>query len=224
MKPKLKEQAIKLRQNGLSYNEILTTLSKKVSKSTLSLWLRDIKLSPQRQKRLDDNNPTNGINTNYELLRQNGKKRRKQFQNQGANECKNMNLHLAGCMLYWAEGANARGSLALVNTDLHMLKLFIRFLKECYGVNDTDILIRCHIHANLSNSLSKIEKYWLKELELPKSSLRKGSIETRENKRKKLKYKNGCCTVMLHKTEITQRIFGAIKQYAGTNDEDKWIG
>jgi hypothetical protein len=223
MKLKLKEKAIRLRKSGLSYNEIMKKLNNEVSKSTLSLWLRDIKLSEHKQKRLHDNNPANGINTNYERLREAGIQRRKNYQKNGEIECKNMNLHLLGCMLYWAEGANDKHSVRFTNTDVEMLKIFIKFLKECFGLKPSDILFKCHIHVNLQRNIEEVEEYWRKQLELPKSSLRKHTVEVRDNKSKKLKYQNGCCTIMVHKTEIAQRIFGAIKCYSGSQDKDKWI-
>ena len=45
-----KERAIKLRKKGLSYSEILKDV--KVSRSTLSLWLREVGLSSRQQQRL----------------------------------------------------------------------------------------------------------------------------------------------------------------------------
>lgn len=50
MKLKEKIRAIKLRKLGKSYSEIRKQV--KVSKSTLSLWLRDIKLTPEQEKRI----------------------------------------------------------------------------------------------------------------------------------------------------------------------------
>ena len=43
-------------------------------------------------------------------------------------------LHHAGCMLYWAEGTKQRNGVVLTNSDADMLVLFVRFLRECYGV------------------------------------------------------------------------------------------
>jgi len=48
----LKLKAIKLRKQGLSYNEIRNKIAPALSKSTLSLWLKSIKLKPEYQKRL----------------------------------------------------------------------------------------------------------------------------------------------------------------------------
>jgi len=46
---KLQSEAIKLRKAGLSYGEIRKKLN--VAKSTLSLWLKSIPLTPEQRKR-----------------------------------------------------------------------------------------------------------------------------------------------------------------------------
>ena len=42
-------------------------------------------------------------------------------------------LHLAGCMLYWAEGSKRRGGVRLVNSDPNMVVFFRRFLTTSFG-------------------------------------------------------------------------------------------
>lgn len=41
-------------------------------------------------------------------------------------------LHVAGCMLYWGEGNKGKNDLAITNSDPDLLRLFLRFLRECY--------------------------------------------------------------------------------------------
>ena len=48
-----KEFVINLRQNGLSYREIRQNISFPISKSTLSNWCKDIKLTNGQKNRLD---------------------------------------------------------------------------------------------------------------------------------------------------------------------------
>jgi len=47
---KLKQIAIELRKEGLSYGEIKKEVN--VSKSTLSLWLKTVPLTPEQRERL----------------------------------------------------------------------------------------------------------------------------------------------------------------------------
>jgi hypothetical protein len=41
---------------------------------------------------------------------------------------------MAGCMLYWAEGAKERNTVKFVNSDVAMVRLFVNFMKGCFGV------------------------------------------------------------------------------------------
>jgi hypothetical protein len=50
MKLLLKQQAVELRKQGLSYNQIQKLIS--VSKGSLSIWLRDIKLTPEQYTKI----------------------------------------------------------------------------------------------------------------------------------------------------------------------------
>ncbi len=51
-KQKEKNKAIELRKQGLSYREILGQIS--VAKSSLSLWLKSVKLAQEQKQRLTD--------------------------------------------------------------------------------------------------------------------------------------------------------------------------
>ena len=50
-------------------------------------------------------------------------------------------LHLAGCMLDWAEGSKGRNQLRFSNSDPEMIRFFVRFLQECLGVKPDQIRI-----------------------------------------------------------------------------------
>ena len=38
-------------------------------------------------------------------------------------------------MLYWGEGSKARNGVVFTNADVDMLRFFLRFLRESYGVS-----------------------------------------------------------------------------------------
>lgn len=226
MKKELKERARYFRKiEGQSVRQIATRLG--VSKGSVSAWVRDIKLSKKHLINLERQNPASkkftGLRTASEINRQRAKDKRTIYQQQGRQECSDFNLHLAGCMLYWAEGSKSRNSLTFTNTDASMLLLFIKFLKEICLVKNEDILIACRSHILSPYTLEDVENYWLKTLGLNKANLRKGSVETRIPKVKSVKYPYGICAIIVHKVDLIQRIFGAIKGYAGITDENLWL-
>jgi len=223
MKPKLKEkeEARRLRQDsGLSIGKIAKQLN--VSQSSVSIWVRDIVLSDKQKEQLNQNK----INGQLEGVRKQSqyqKIKRQTYQKTGFDEATGESLHIMGCMLYWAEGSNGRNGVALANTDKVMIKLFLRFLRQYFNVNDEQIIITCYSHILSKFDLQEVEKYWINILDLPTTCLRKGYTRIGIAKRKKMKYPYGVCTISIHSTEIAQRIFGSIKKYSEMTLDDKWL-
>jgi hypothetical protein len=134
-------------------------------------------------------------------------------------------LHMAGCMLYWAEGEKRRNQVVFTNSDVAMVQFFMRFLREL-GVRPQDCRIRLNVYTNNGLPLKEIERHWLRALGLPASCLRGHSINhyptsSSGRRRKKLPY--GVCTLTVARsTELVQHIYGAIQEYAGF-DEPRWL-
>lgn len=224
-----KNEAIRLRsQQGLSYRQISKILS--VSKSTLSIWLKDVPLTDEQKQVLKENDGrTNFKNVHAKKGAISVKKKyldlRKKYQQEGREQARNNNiLHVQGCMLYWAEGAKDKNSVDFTNSDVTMMKLFLRFITECYHVPKTSIKVAINCYDDV-HSKDEIERYWLAELDLPISSLRKTTINnlpksSANSKERKLEY--GVCKIIVHNTQIIQNIYGAIQEYCGFTN-DKWL-
>ena len=59
---------------------------------------------------------------------------------------------MAGCMLYWAEGAKERNVVKFANSDVAMIRFFVHFLRRCFGVRSSDFRLRLNVYTN--NGLS----------------------------------------------------------------------
>jgi hypothetical protein len=55
---------------------------------------------------------------------------------------------LAGCMLYWAEGAKARNALKFSNSDPRMLVLLRRFLTDALAIEIDEIVMSLNAYTN----------------------------------------------------------------------------
>jgi hypothetical protein len=128
--------------------------------------------------------------------------------------------------LYWAEGAKHRNTAKLVNSDVHMVRFFVRFVRTCFGLGADDLSITLNFYTGNGLTIEQIEQHWLDALDLPRSCLRKHSINAMPTsssgqKRNKLPY--GVCSVRVMKsTRIVQHIYGAIQEYAGF-EEPRWL-
>lgn len=219
MKIKEKKQARKLRSEGCSVREIANKVG--VSRGTVSVWVRDIKLTTEQADALSRRNPVfHRQNAGAQANKKKGEENRQRWREQGTEEADTSNwLHVAGCMLYWAEGwrRNNRATVAFSNSDADMMCLFVRFLREFYEISDDEISVSINCYTDVS-SVKECEKYWLGKLQLSRRSLKKTIADNRPacTKRRRnglLKY--GTCKVLVHRTDVLQRIYGSLSEYAG---------
>ena len=105
---KIRERAVLLRKEGKSYSEIKSLL--KVSKSTLSLWLRDYPLSQEKIRELRDWNQKR-----IENYRETRRRQRESILNDIYKHEKDVilplskrELFLTGLFLYWGEGGKTK--------------------------------------------------------------------------------------------------------------------
>lgn len=135
-------------------------------------------------------------------------------------------LHVAGCMLYWAEGKKGRNAAVFSNSDPHMCALFCRFMRECFAITDDRLSFSINAYTNNGRTIKEIEAFWLDLLGLPRSSARKhmtNHFPTSSSGRKRNKLPNGVCTIRVaQSTPIVQHIYGAIQEYAGI-DCPEWL-
>jgi len=215
MKKNERQEARRLRKEEvLSITKIADNLH--VSKSSVSLWVRNIELTEEQKQRLLDLNPCHDPNLNG--MAKKHKKIRIEYQKEGikdAEKWKNEPLHMAGCMLYWAEGSKHRSELALSNSDPYLIRVFKNFLIHYYEVPESKIFL--HISCHDSKRKEEIENFWLSFLSLPRDSLNKTTIfnTSKHNTGNRLNIlTNGICKMRTYNVELAQRVFGSIQYYA----------
>jgi hypothetical protein len=227
-KIKEREQAVELRKKGKSLKEIVREIN--VAKSSVSNWVRHIKLTGHQQTILDARKREVGqqtCNANSKRLQLAGLQSRKEFQKQGRLDASQEDIgHMQTCMLYWAEGGKDRHAVRIGNTDPHLLKVVVRCLKKFFDISD-DRFHLC-IRAYKDNGIhgDKIIQFWTRALGLSPDvasvTVRfDGDKRPRSGKRKK-KHPYGVCEIGVYSTEIVQRIYGAIQEYIGF-ENPSWI-
>jgi hypothetical protein len=195
--------------------------------SSVSYWTRDIPLTADQCAALRSRNPA----INGQLVAAANATRARALR-RGYQEAGRMlarggdRLHASGCMLYWAEGSKSRNSVQFVNSDPAMATFFIRFLRAYYDVSDEAFRIDCNLFADHVVRQSEIEQFWLDTLGLPKTCLRKSTVNV-YSKHSKKKRKNrlpyGTVRVCVHSTRVVQSIYGSIQEY-GDFERPEWLG
>ncbi len=209
MKFKQRQTAETLRKNGASYDEILKSI--KVSKSTLSLWLRNITLTDE-QKKILYTVPRQKNAYNLAKINQNKKIQvTKAILKESSLEVKNLldnKLFLSGLMLYWAEGDKSEmiEPVKFTNSDPLMIKLMIRWFKEICEVPEEKIRIALHIHE-LHNKI-EIEKYWSNITGVSLEQFNKTQIKESTIKYRRNMLYEGTCSIRIHNKNLFRKIKG----------------
>ncbi len=220
MKRELREQACEMRRQGISIIKIAAQLN--VAKSSVSTWVRDISLTEEQISALAESKVQYGIhNKGSQTNRKKHLELRKAYQEIGRAKAREMRpLHMAGCMLYWAEGAKRR-NIYFANSDSNMIRFFMRFLREEMNVADSEIVIYIHCHTSDPTEIAALEEYWTSVSNLQRSNLRKTYTKKgSEIQRSILKY--GVCGIGVYSVELVEHIFGAIQEYCGFENPD-WL-
>ncbi len=156
----------------MSYNEIQLELG--IPKSTLSLWLRDVKLSEDARLRLSGRIQQGVLKG---LVRRNKEQtgrahekalsiRQLAAQEVHGDMCRN--LLLIGVILYWAEGykrlritdgiERTGHAISFVNADPEAIRIFVRFLLEELGVDANDVRLNMRLYKTIDEEDAK--RHW----------------------------------------------------------------
>ena len=207
------EKALALRKQGMSYSQIRKLL--KVSKSTLSLWLKDYPLSKQRIRELRD-----WSEQRIERCRETKRKKREKrlglfYQQQRKLVSPLLNksaLYIAGLFLYWGEGSkNQLSSLSLSNTDPAVIKFFIFWLAKNLSVHKERLKVQLHLYADMS--IEQEVSFWSEILDIPRSQFAnpyiKKTLSTKINH--KGGFGHGTCNVTIGNARLAEKVHMALK-------------
>lgn len=216
-----KREARRLRALGLPVGAIATVVG--ASQGSISLWTRDIIL---QREQIDANNQR-AAEIRAASCRELNRGRRLHDQQDGRKRAQlSEPLHVAGCMLYWAEGSKSRNTVQFANSDPAMMELFVRFLRECFGLTSEDFSFTVNAYTNNGLTIDEIELFWMHRLGLSRRCARKHvtnhyPTSSSGNKRAKLPY--GVCSLRVKRsTWLVQHIYGAIQAYSGIDQPD-WL-
>lgn len=162
-----------MRKRGLSYSEIENRLH--VPKSTLSYWLKNIKLTQEQAKKLDDKKiETARANSQKKISRTS--RMIEEIKNSSSQDIKKISkkeLWLMGIILYWKHGnkSDLKKGLHFSSANPHMIKLFLKWLKEVGEIRDEEIKFDIFAGRKTDKDKDKDEviKYWAQVTGFPKS-------------------------------------------------------
>ncbi len=200
-----------MRKQQMSYSQIKMAIG--VSKSTLSLWLRDFPLSHERIQELRGSNE--GRIEKYRATRRLTKERR--LKEVYDRELVNLfpltkrEQYIAGLFLYWGEGGKTQPfEISLGNTNPKLVKFFLLWAINHHGIPKSKIKARLQLYADMN--IEQESRFWSKELGLPMNNFRKPYIKATTLRSLTFKgFGHGTCDLRICHRDCSEKVLMGIK-------------
>jgi len=213
---KLKSKVMALRKLGKTYSEIRKIYN--IPKSTLSDWLKGVKMSLKERKRLQKRaykNWRRAVEANAKRKMEERRKIRLEIENNAKKEIKKIeinDLKPIGAALYWAEGGKNRNQLRFSNSDPAIIKVITKFFCKVCKIPKEKIKARVHIYPGMD--YQKCLNFWSKITKLPKSNFHPPQIQisrASKGKRPRNTLPYGTLHLTVTNTELACRVKGWIQ-------------
>jgi hypothetical protein len=221
-KDDLREEARNLRTKGLSYNQIASKLG--VSKSSVSLWVRDLPRPETLSDAAAGKPTTDGLRRYWAQERRLREAWREALRMAAAAEIGNLSdreILIAGAIAYWCEGSKNKpymraDRVTFVNSDPALIRFFLRFLQVA-GVAPEQLTFRVHIHELADAEAA--QRFWADVTEAEASQFRRPTIKRHNPKtvRKNIggDYHGCLCVRVRQCAELYQKIEGWARALMG---------
>lgn len=201
MKVKERKQVLKLRKQGLSYNEILVKV--RVSKGTLSRWLRNHPLTKEQIERLKAKGKKHRENFG-DIMRAKWAEKYKKIMDTYFPPFEN-SFFMLGLGLYLGEGFKyIRSAIGMSNSDSKILKIFLNWMQEFFEQNNYKV--RACIHDNCNEKETK--EFWGRELATNPEKVSIFYVRSKVSQKKKdcLKLKFGTGQIVFSNWKVAAKI------------------
>lgn len=214
-KDDIRARARELRRRGLAYNEIAAELG--VSKSSISLWLRDIP-RPERLSAAECAKRQAAAVAAYwsaeRSRRADARQAIRAAERDAIGPLAERDVIIAGAIAYWCEGTKSKpyrrsGRVIFINSDPRLIRFYLRFLRSA-GVKDGQLSFRLSIHE--SADIRAAHEFWQRVTQADVAQFHRPNIKRHNPNTVRLNTGNsynGCLRVeVLRSGDLYQRIEG----------------
>jgi transcriptional regulator with XRE-family HTH domain len=196
------QRARELRARSWTLQDIATELG--VSKSSVSLWVRDVVFTPNPRRRARRPRPSSlHLRKLAEIER---------LDREGTSDIGRLTdreFMLFGVALYLGEGFKRDGQVGMANTDPEVLRAFVTWLRRFLAVDETRLRVRMYLHDGLD--LESAECFWSNLLDIPRSQFRQPYRAPADPSRRHAKHVLGCPSVTYCCSTTHRRVMGLVR-------------
>jgi DNA-binding transcriptional MerR regulator len=218
-KAEQQKEARRLRTEGMSIKDISRIL--RVSKSSVSLWCRNIELTIGQIQKLHEKMVVGGYAGRMKgaHAQRERKEARIECHYQEARkeiiQLKNRELFLAGLGLYWGEGGKVNaGGVRMFNSDPLVVKFMMRWFREVFKISNDRFYMNITINQIHEDRLKDVVKYWSKVTAVPLNQFRKPVLIRVKNKKiyeNHFEHHGTLCIRMTKSTDLLYKIKGLLR-------------
>jgi hypothetical protein len=191
-----RQQARLLRGTGLPLDEIAARLG--VSKSSVSLWVRDVEFESlprvTRGRRREPNALQRRRQAEIDRLLAEGRAR--------IGRLSEREFLVAGVALYAGEGSKRDGALRFTNSDPRMVLFYCCWLRRFFEIDESRLRVRLYLHEGLD--LAATIAYWSALTAIPASQFGKPYRAVADPSIRHAKHVHGCVGVS-YSCSVTHR-------------------
>jgi hypothetical protein len=197
-----REAARALRARGWTMNAIAAKLG--VSKSSVSLWTRDVPFEARRRQYRPGSRSTH--RQHVEKVREIEELRVWAADRLGA--IGEDAFFTAGIALYAGEGTKTGGQVRFTNSDPRMVGFFCVWLRRFFDIDETKLRLRLYLHEGLD--LDAAREFWTGITDIPPDRFLKPYRAVADATTRHTKHEHGCASVAYYSTRVHRVIMALV--------------
>jgi hypothetical protein len=196
------EEARRLRAQSMTLAEIAEKLG--VSKSSVSLWVRDVEFTPSPRR----HGPRRRPNRLHEAkLREIEECNAEGLERIGALD--EASFLAAGVALYAGEGAKRDHTVVFANSDAAMIRFHCRWLRHFFEIDESRLRVRVYLHEGLD--IEAAQAFWSEVTGIPVTQFGKPYRAKAHPSIRRNKHEHGCAYVVYSCSRTHRRIMGLVR-------------
>ena len=211
-----KQRAIRLRKEGYTLSEIAKSLG--VSKSSASIWLRNIDLSDEARERID------AKRLHARMLSAQTHRAKTRISLEGADALAKQTIKrtaldknhfkMFAAIAYWCEGEKTENDTALTfaNSDAALVQTFLFFLRNGFEIDELKFRVCMHLHSY--HDEKKQRAFWSRATGIPAKQFFKSYQKAHTGLYKKDRYA-GCASIRYHDVRVARELQAVARAILG---------
>jgi AcrR family transcriptional regulator len=207
---KLEEQdkARRTRADGRTLADIAAALG--VSKSSVSLWVRDVEFTPSPRRTGAHRRPHPFHEAKLRQIEELDQAARRRIGTLGDDA-----FLAAGIALYAGGGSKTDGAVMFANSDPAMIAFFCRWFRRFFDVDEQRLRVRIYLHEGLD--LAAAQKFWAELTGIPPRQFIQPYRAFADQTRRRNKHEHGCAYVSYSCTRTHRAVMGRVRALLSTD-------